>query len=192
MPATVAPNQNATIDPVAAQAMLAEGSAVLVDVREADEHRHERIVGAVSLPLSNFQPEDLRRFGGKHVILHCKSGARSADALRMAGAAGIEARSLAGGIEAWKSAGQPVVKEKGSHGISVMRQTQIVIGAGVLAGTLAGAFIHPACLVLPGIFGTGLIVAGSTGTCGLAVALSWMPWNRSKESATSCSTGKCS
>lgn len=191
MTAVIAPMQNTNIEPSAAQALLVEGSAVLVDVREPDEHRHERIPGAVSLPLSSFQPESLRRFAGKQVILHCKGGARSADAQRMAASAGIEARSLSGGIEAWKAAGQPTQKEKGSHGISVMRQTQIVIGAGVLAGTLAGAFIHPACLIVSAIFGTGLIVAGSTGTCGLAVALSWMPWNRSKEAASSCSTGRC-
>jgi hypothetical protein len=58
-----------------------------------------------------------------------------------------------------------------------MRQVQIAAGSLVVAGTLLGAFVHPAWLVLSGFVGAGLVFAGITNTCGLALLLARMPWN---------------
>ena len=44
-----------TIDPVAAKRLIDEG-AVLVDIREADEHARERVPGARNQPLSRLGP----------------------------------------------------------------------------------------------------------------------------------------
>lgn len=177
----------ATIDPRAAHERLSAGGAILVDVREPDEHAAQRIGAATLLPLSRFNPGLLRSLGSKSIILHCKSGRRSADAARMAAGLageGFEILSLAGGIEAWRNAGLPVVESAGRRTISVMRQVQLVIGAGVLAGTAAGYLSHPYFLAIPAFLGAGLLFAGATGTCGLASLLGMMPWNRAV--AASC------
>ena len=46
-----------TIDPVAAKRLLDEG-AVLIDVREPDEHARERVPGARNHPLSRLGSRD--------------------------------------------------------------------------------------------------------------------------------------
>ena len=47
-----------SIDPVSLRKRLDEGSAVLIDVREAHEHAREHIEGSRLVPLSRFQAED--------------------------------------------------------------------------------------------------------------------------------------
>jgi rhodanese-related sulfurtransferase len=88
---------------------LAERSILLVDVREPDEYAAERIHGALLYPLSTFDPRALPDTGGK-IVFQCGSGMRSAKALAAAAAAGLSvAGHLAGGIQAWKEAGLPVI-----------------------------------------------------------------------------------
>jgi len=48
----------------------------------------------------------------------------------------------------------------------------------VLLTVLLGAFVWPWWLAIAGFFGAGLLFAGLTGTCGLAMILKKMPWNR--------------
>ena len=83
---------------------------------------------------------------------------------------------MVGGIDAWRAAGLPTVRMR-SSGVSVMRQVQLVIGAGVAAGTALGAFVSPWFLVVPAFMGAGLVFAGATGFCGLAVLMGKLPWN---------------
>ena len=96
-----------TIDPAAARRLIDEG-AILVDIREADEHARERVPGARHAPLSrlgSMAPGEARA-----VIFHCRSGARTAaNAARLAAAASCQAYILEGGIDAWKKAGLPVL-----------------------------------------------------------------------------------
>ncbi|HLP86140.1 MAG TPA: rhodanese-like domain-containing protein [Phycisphaerales bacterium] len=179
------------IDAGAARRMLAGGECVLIDVREADEHAAERIDGAVLLPLSTLKVEQMARLvpAGKHVIVHCKGGKRSAEACRLAAELslrGVRMYSLAGGIEAWKRLGQPVTRGAIRTGISVMRQVQMTIGALALGGSALAWFVHPGFVGVPAFLGCGLIFAGATGTCALATVMSKMPWNRSRVSG-SCS-----
>lgn len=93
------------------QAALKASQIVLVDVRERDEYRLERIEGANNIPLSQFDPAALLVTGGKTVVLHCQGGSRSARALEACRTAGIDIRHhLQGGINAWKAAGLPTVR----------------------------------------------------------------------------------
>ena len=97
------------IGPAALQKMLAEGSVVLVDVREPGEYAGERIAGAINMPLSTFDPAQVPHPGDKTVVLQCAGGKRSGMALEKCAAAQSEIDThLAGGIGAWKSAGLPV------------------------------------------------------------------------------------
>jgi rhodanese-related sulfurtransferase len=156
-----------------------QGDTVIVDVREDFEHAEERIDGAELMPLSKFDAAALRaKHGGHKVVFQCRSGRRSADAAGRYAAADEKVFHLAGGIEAWKASGRPVIKPKKANRIPVMRQVQIVAGSLVAVGVALGAFVHPAFLALPGFVGCGLVFAGISGWCGMAMLLGRMPWNR--------------
>ena len=97
---------NLTVDEVAAG--LREGRMLLVDVREPNETAMERYPGAAIVPLSSFDPSDIPDPQGKQVVFACRSGRRSITASVAAQDAGYPYTSpLAGGILAWKAAGQP-------------------------------------------------------------------------------------
>jgi len=97
------------VDPPTLKAWLDRGEALLVDVREEDEHARERIAGARLLPLSRFDESRVPHEPGKVLVLQCRSGNRSAQAARrIDGPLGADLYHLAGGIEAWKQAGLPV------------------------------------------------------------------------------------
>lgn len=175
---------------------LASGRCVLVDVREADEHARERIAGATLSALSRFDAAALKVTPGQTLVLHCKSGRRSADAASRCGAlaaSGVRVLSMTGGIEAWKAKGLPVVAPAGVTGpaIGVMRQTQIAIGLMVLIGLAVGWFVHPAGFLASAFMGAGLVFAGLSGTCGLALVLEKMPWNAKPRGSCGCGDGSC-
>jgi rhodanese-related sulfurtransferase len=87
---------------------MAEGRYLLVDVREPNEVAVEAYPGAVVVPLSTFDVEDIPDPAGKQVVFACRSGKRSVTASLAAQAAGLAYdHHLAGGILAWKAAGLP-------------------------------------------------------------------------------------
>lgn len=179
--------------PREADAWLREGHAVLIDVREPDEHARERISTACPVPLSSFSTQAVAAKAGhcRRIVMQCRSGRRSADAARLAAplaASGFEIVNLTGGIEAWKQAGLPVVTDTSAPGISVMRQVQLTIGAGVLIGAGLAWFVHPGFVGLCAFFGAGLVFAGATGTCALASIIGLLPWNKGATCAASCTT----
>jgi rhodanese-related sulfurtransferase len=89
---------------------LAAGEILLVDVREPNEYAFERINGALLYPLSTFDPQALPA-EGRRLVLHCGSGKRSLMAAHKLQAAGHgHLTHLAGGIQAWKAAGLPVIR----------------------------------------------------------------------------------
>jgi len=78
---------------------------ILIDVREPDEFASSRIPGSVLIPKAQFfdataldlLPRD------KEIILHCRSGVRSAHCLAIIQGAGfMNSRHLGGGILAWE------------------------------------------------------------------------------------------
>ena len=87
---------------------LAEGTILLVDVREPNETDVERYPEAVYMPMSEFDPAALPDPGGKQVVFACRSGNRSVTAALIAQNAGLPySHHLAGGIKGWKEAGLP-------------------------------------------------------------------------------------
>ena len=81
---------------------------LLVDVREPNETAVERYPGAAIVPLSSFDPSDIPDPQGKQVVFACRSGRRSITASVAAQDAGYPYTChLAGGMLAWKAAGQP-------------------------------------------------------------------------------------
>ena len=87
---------------------MAEGRYLLVDVREPNEVAVEAYPGAVVVPLSMFDPQDIPDPEGKEVVFACRSGKRSVTASMAAQAGGLAYdKHLAGGMLAWKAAGLP-------------------------------------------------------------------------------------
>jgi rhodanese-related sulfurtransferase len=167
-----------TISPERAADLVRSG-AVLIDIREADEHARERIPGAHHHALSRIDHDNPVRAGDDVVIFHCRSGARTkGSAERLAAAAPrCESYILEGGLDAWKKAGLPVALDR-SQPIDIMRQVQIVAGSLVLTGVVLGALVAPVFYALSGFVGAGLLFAGASGFCGMARLLGLMPWNR--------------
>jgi len=175
---------------------LRSGAAILIDVREPDEHAREKIACARLVPLSRFHSQQAAEGlkPGQKLVLHCKGGKRSSDACRMAASlsdAGITVINMTGGIEAWKKDGLPVEVNAKVSSISVMRQVQLTIGLGVLVGSALAWFIDPRFIAIPAFFGAGLTFAGASGTCGLASLIGTMPWNKNAHAGASCLTGNC-
>lgn len=164
------------IPPAEAFAMMSRG-AILVDIREADEHARERIPGARHHALSTIERSPPAVEGA--VILHCRSGNRTGvNAARLAAALpSAKVHVLEGGLEAWRDAGLPTQKDS-RQPIELMRQVQIGAGSLVLAGAALGAFVHPGFHALSAFVGAGLVFAGTTGFCGMAKLLARAPWNR--------------
>jgi rhodanese-related sulfurtransferase len=99
----------AAIEHDALKEALRKGDCVVVDVREPDEYSSGHIPGAVNHPLSRFDAEQLP--SGQPVVLVCKAGTRSANALRQAVAAGKQnVRHYPGGTHGWHARGEKVVK----------------------------------------------------------------------------------
>ena len=74
----------------------------ILDVREPQEYQICQIPGSVLIPLGDL-PKRLVELEGHHdMVVHCKSGVRSAKAVRLLREAGFSrARNLRGGILAW-------------------------------------------------------------------------------------------
>jgi rhodanese-related sulfurtransferase len=101
--------QDLTPEEVAARMKI--GGVELIDVREPGEYDAERIHGAMLFPLSSFDPHALPK--NVDIIFQCGTGKRSAMAVAKAQAAGLRhCAHLAGGIQAWKAAGQPTLVKK--------------------------------------------------------------------------------
>jgi adenylyltransferase/sulfurtransferase len=82
----------------------------ILDVREPPEYAIANIGGSL-IPLRSLgtRLDELAACRTEELIVHCKSGGRSAEAVRILLAAGFRARSLSGGIRAWSSEIDPTV-----------------------------------------------------------------------------------
>jgi rhodanese-related sulfurtransferase len=127
-----------SIAPEQAAALLRQGAAVLVDVREPAEHARARIPGAHNVPLSRLDGDTVPAQKGETILFHCRSGARTqAHAGTLAAAAaGREALVMAGGIDAWRRAGLPV--DGGAAPAGSARRWMVAL---VLAGIVLAAYL---------------------------------------------------
>ena len=105
------------LSPQDAQAELAAGKAVLLDIREPVEWS-EHIEGAVQVPRGLLEfaadPTSPRHRAeldpAGRVIVYCRSGVRAALAASTLKTLGyVDVANLDGGISAWKQAGLPIL-----------------------------------------------------------------------------------
>jgi len=92
-------------------AAIRDAGAALVDVREPWEYEQERITGAELIPMRDV-PERIADIpADRDVYVHCKVGARSARVVEYLRANGRPRTfNVAGGIDAWRAAGLPIVE----------------------------------------------------------------------------------
>ncbi len=177
-------SQLKTISPARAAELMRDG-AVLIDIREADEHARERIPGAHHHALSRIDAANPVHPGDDVLIFHCRSGMRTkGNAAKLAAAAprDCEMFVLEGGIDAWKKAGLPVAIDRGQP-IDLMRQMQIAAGGLALSGVVLGYWLSPDFFIIPALIGAGLVLSGVTGICPMVRMLKLMPWNRRAQAA---------
>ena len=178
-----------TVPPEDLASQLKAGGCQLIDVREPVEHAEAHVAGAKLIPLGQIEDRCGEIDRSRPVVVMCQAGKRgqaAAEKLRALGFTNV--CNLTGGLNAWKSAGLPCAA--GSRRVMpLMRQVQITIGLCVLTTSLLAAMVDPRWVYVPMFFGAGMIFAGATGFCGLAMILARMPWNRV---GTSCGDGRCS
>lgn len=166
------------LKPEDAAQRVADGRAVLIDIREPDEFARRRAKGALSRPVSTLAAKGLGAPDAREVIFTCRSGMRTgAHAETLAAACGTRGYVLDGGLDAWDVAGLPVEVDAKAP-LEMMRQVQIVAGLLVLIGVVLGLTVSPLFLGIAGFVGAGLTFAGVTGFCGMARLLALAPWNR--------------
>lgn len=165
-----------TIEASTLTEIIAAGGTV-IDVRTPAEFKSAHVIGAALHPLDKLDTAALIKNTEQPIYILCQSGKRASMAAEKLAAAGhTQAIVVEGGTLAAIDAG--LNNEYGKGAISIERQVRIVAGLMVLGGTLAGVFIHPGFLIVPGFVGTGLAFAGITDTCGMAMMLGKCPWNQ--------------
>lgn len=156
----------------------------LIDVRSPAEYRASHLHGARNIPLDRLDParliEQLRSEGLQHgdqLYLICQAGQRARRAAERLQHLLPGVQVIDGGTEACLACGLPAERQAGGM-IGLQRQVQIAAGSLVLLGVILGTWVHPGWYALSGFVGAGLIFAGLSGTCGMALLLARMPWNR--------------
>jgi rhodanese-related sulfurtransferase len=167
------------------------GRVTLIDVRTPAEYGEVHVDFAHNVPLDRLDPQAVAGLAGDGpVYFVCKSGTRSQKACEKMVAAGVEkVVSVEGGTVACEAAGLPVIR--GRKVMSLERQVRIAAGTLVAIGATLAAFGPDATwravgTGLAGFIGCGLVFAGLTDTCGMAMLIARMPWNQACRSATSC------
>ena len=151
----------------------------LVDVRTPGEFESAHIAGAYNLPLDAL-PEHAAEIAADthtHFVLVCQSGARARkaeEALKASGLARLHV--LDGGMNAWLAAQKPA--RFGPKRMSLERQVRIIAGALSAVGGALALAVNPLFGALPLLVGSGLVFAGVTDTCGMAMVLSKLPYNQ--------------
>lgn len=168
------------VDVQTAATLMENGSRVtLLDVRTPAEFESVHIPGSYNVPLDRLSEhrDELRSALTDPVILVCRSGMRARQAEQALAAAGLSRlHVLDGGLSAWESAGKPV--KRGQQKWSLERQVRGVAGALVLAGAVGGLTVWPPLTLLAAAVGGGLTFSAITDTCGMAILLSKLPYNR--------------
>lgn len=176
----------------------------LLDVRTPAEYAAEHLPGSLLMPLHDLEKlagsggsvplgaHAMERLGlkqGAQTYILCQTGGRAKRAASMLAGAGVGGCAVVeGGIEACRASGLGLLKGE-SRVLPLMRQVQIVIGVVSAAGAALSVWKDPLFGLIPLFMGLGLLFAGLTGTCGLALVMARMPWNKG---APGCGSGNAS
>jgi rhodanese-related sulfurtransferase len=160
----------------------------LLDVRTPSEYATAHVPGAKLMPLHDLDVQAYlaQHRSGQPIYVLCQAGARAGKAIEQFERAGCgDCVLVEGGTQAWIDAGLPV--HRGARAVlPLMRQVQIVVGSFSASSAILALVLNPWFAIVPFFLGCGLLLAGITGTCGLALMLARMPWNRGQNNCSHC------
>ncbi len=164
---------------------------VLLDVRSPGEFESESVPGSENIPLSKLSKRYEEFVGQGNLVLLCATGMRAEKARQILASRGVSAQVLEGGIKEWARRGLPTMTSE-SPRLSLERQVRIVAGTMVALGGFLAVLIHPYFALLSAMIGCGLVFAGITDTCGLALLLAKLPYNARGRAGDLChSESRC-
>jgi rhodanese-related sulfurtransferase len=195
-------NQLKTISPDKIQ-NINPNEGIILDVRTKMEHGEKRLVcGHVLQTLDELQPNDFMMRHGYDkdfgVYILCRSGKRAAQAAEQFMAEGYNnVHVIEGGILACEGEGHSVEghtinntgNASGKSPLSLERQVRIAAGAIATIGAILGLTVSSTFMIIPLFVGAGLVFAGVTDRCGMALVLTKAPWN--KTSGQTCGGASC-
>ncbi len=171
-------------------------NGIILDVRTKMEHLEKSIdFPHTHVPLDELNPDDFMMRHGldkdSEVYILCRSGKRATQAARKFSSAGYHnVYVIEGGIMACEDCGHNLkghgVKSPNPNNsttkrpISLERQVRITAGALTATGALLSFVVGPVFSLIPLFVGSGLIFAGITDRCGMALLLTKAPWNQVK------------
>lgn len=197
------------------------GQGVIVDVRTQMEHDEKHLgLPHAHVPLDVLNPRDFMARHGldrdADVYVLCRSGNRAKQAAEKFVAAGFgNIHVIEGGLMGCEECGYEVKGQqaapegmassscsvsKGKGTIPLERQVRIAAGLIAGMGALLALIVHPVYALIPLFVGGGLVFAGVTDRCGMALVLTKAPWNKAaapascglKPSGSMTKTGSCS
>ena len=175
---------------------LEAASFQAIDVRSPSEFNEEHLTGVPNLPVESLRPECIKGLldPSKPVFILCQSGARGVVAAdRLAAAGFADCRVVEGGLNAWKAAGFETFKGVSGPALPLMRQVQLAIGVFNLVGAALALSVDYRFALVNLFIGLGLMMAGTTGLCPLAMLIARMPWNRAPgKGSCGCGPKSCS
>lgn len=169
---------------------------IIIDVRTKMEHGEKRLTFGHALePLDELKPTDFMMRHGldkdSGIYLVCRSGKRAAQAAEKFIDEGFKnVHVVEGGILACEECGHKLEGHlTGSAGnsnakrpISLERQVRIAAGSIAAIGALLALVSNPLFAFVPLFVGCGLLFAGVTDRCGMALVLTKAPWNKVEQS----------
>lgn len=178
-------------------------TGIILDVRTKMEHGEKRLsCGHTLVTLDELKPSDFMARHGYDkdfaVYILCRSGKRATQAAEQFMAEGYHnVFVIEGGILACEESGHPVVGHTTNENsdplvkkpMSLERQVRITAGAFAAIGAALGLTVSSAFTIIPLFVGAGLVFAGITDRCGMALVLTKAPWNQI--SGQSCGRGGC-
>ncbi len=152
---------------------------MIIDIREKDEIKEEKIEGAINLPLS--EKENLDNFIKKvqgEVTIMCRSGKRAS--MFVSGLSDDNKAKCViyeGGILEYSKNNETI--KGGSIALPIFRQVLVTISLFLMILTGLGIILNSSTYYLVIAFmSVGICYAGLTGNCLMANILSKMPWNK--------------
>lgn len=117
------------LEPISREALhrrLAEGDAMLLDVRPALEYRQGHIAGARSIPLDELEQHLQELDPGREIVAYCRGPycLFADEAVALLRARGLQAHRYAEGFPEWAAAGLPVARDQSPSSADVMAKPE--------------------------------------------------------------------
>lgn len=176
-------------------------NGIILDVRTDMEHAEKRLRCVhAHVALDRLDPDNVMMRHGldkdSGVYILCRSGKRAAQAAERFVASGYHnVHVVDGGLVSCESSGIGLQGHAANTDsktttrklqIPLERQVRITAGTIAATGALLSLTFNPIFAVIPFFVGCGLVFAGVTDRCGMALILTKAPWN--KHNPTTCCT----